>query len=95
MISIFSIVAIVNTICVIFTLLLLTLLAWMYLELVEKARRIIYAFMVDILEVLAKRSSQLDDSSKRNLELLEAGYQLKLRRLELQGKRLELLEEIK
>lgn len=71
----------------------LALVVWVWLEVINRSRQVFYAASVDILELMARRSAQIDDHLGREVQLLEASYQMRIRRLELQGKRLELLDQ--
>lgn len=64
------------------------------LFLLDYFREIIHRAAVDYLEILARRDAQEQDRTHRELAIVEAGIELRARRLELQGKRLELLDSL-
>lgn len=64
------------------------------LFLLDYARDIFHRTAVDWLEISARRDAQEQDRTSRELSIVEAGIELRARRLELQGKRLELLDSL-
>lgn len=96
MTDIFFLVLFSNTLSIILPLLTiglsLALVTWTWIEVFNRLREVLHLTGIDLLELKARYSAQEGDKVQREIGLLEAGYQLKIRRLELQGKRLELLE---
>lgn len=74
--------------------LVLTLIVWVWLAIINRGREILRLFSIDILEVLARYASQKNDQVNRDILFLEADYRLKVLRLELQNKRLALLDAL-
>lgn len=72
--SIILLIAFSNTLSVILPLLAfglsLALVAWVWLEVINRGHEILYAFGIDILELTARRSSQVDDHLNREVQLL-------------------------
>lgn len=58
----------------------------------DRGRRVVYQAAIDYLEWMARLDNLRDDHARRELAIAEAGLSLRARRLELQGKRLELLD---
>lgn len=91
--TIFGYVAIVSLASTVSSLLIIGLTLAGSLFLIDRARLIVYRVAVDYLELSARHDALKDDRARRELTLAEAGIELRVRRLELQGKRLELLNE--
>ncbi len=72
----------------------LALIAYIWLQVADQARAVFRLFATDILEIIARWDAQQGDRIQRDVKLVEAGYYIKMRRLELQGKRLELLDSL-
>lgn len=72
----------------------LAFVTWVWLEVFNRLREILHLTGIDFLELKARYSAQEGDKVQREIGLLEASYQMRVRRLELQGKRLELLDSL-
>ena len=72
----------------------LALVAHIWLQVADQARAVFRLLAIDVLEVLARWDAQQSDRIQRDVKLVEAGYYLKMRRLELREKRLELLDSL-